>query len=251
MPQSKSGLQRRGIQHRFSVLKRPGLQGQTGIFLEIDVGFRALSTQTTLRRRAEPLDAKARQPVPAQRSSTRGASTPASISAAVSATTRYQHGTEHARPHGQFKVEERPAAAEVLQRLPGRTANGQFSSFAASAARPMDGSERRDVPACRQPEQPRASKSASGQPAAVSRASTFFDRCTGQHPSLTICRPPGLRAAPASRRRWPPLDHAVVGFKDRQPLHPEAGLADDAGGDVVRAAAPLEQLVADAHDHRQ
>ena len=34
-------------------------------------------------------------------------------------------------------------------------------------------------------------------------------------------------------------------------LHPDAGLADDAGGDVVRPAAPFEQLVADAHDHRQ
>jgi len=34
-------------------------------------------------------------------------------------------------------------------------------------------------------------------------------------------------------------------------LHPDAGLPDDAGGDVVRPAAPLEQLVTDAHDQRQ
>ena len=34
-------------------------------------------------------------------------------------------------------------------------------------------------------------------------------------------------------------------------LHPDTGLADDAGGDVVRPTAPFEQLVADAHDHRQ
>ena len=32
---------------------------------------------------------------------------------------------------------------------------------------------------------------------------------------------------------------------------PKAGLADDAGGDIVRAAAPLEQLVADAHHDGQ
>ena len=34
-------------------------------------------------------------------------------------------------------------------------------------------------------------------------------------------------------------------------LHPDAGLADDAGGNVIGPAAPLEQLIADAHDQRQ
>ena len=34
-------------------------------------------------------------------------------------------------------------------------------------------------------------------------------------------------------------------------LHPDAGLTNDAGGKVIRPAAPLEQLVADAHDQRQ
>ena len=47
------------------------------------------------------------------------------------------------------------------------------------------------------------------------------------------------------------LDHAVVRLKHGQMLHPDAGLPDDAGRDIVRPAAPLEQLVADAHDQRQ
>ena len=51
-------FKRRGVQHVFGAAA-PAFQGQTGIFLEIDVGLRALFHADDLCRRAEPLDAKA------------------------------------------------------------------------------------------------------------------------------------------------------------------------------------------------
>ena len=173
-------FKRRGIQHVFGAAA-PSFQGQTGIFLEIDVGFRALFHADDLRRRAEPLDAKA------QTAGT-GAEVqrPGRFHARQHLGSRLSHhlgistGTEHARPHGQFKVEERPAAAEVLQRLPGRTANGQFFELFRFGG--VQWTVRKaDVPACRQPEQ------LPGVEICVRTARRrqprfhFFDRCPGQH----------------------------------------------------------------------
>ena len=150
------------------------------------------------------LTPRPRQPVPAQRSSTRGVSTPASIPAAASATTSVS-------ARGQSTPGPTASSKSRKGQLPQRYCKGSraarrrvsASSLAASSASSGRSVSRASRPVANR-NSSRASKSASGQPAAVRRSSTSRTAARGSIPSLTMFRPPAFRAERASQRQWPP-----------------------------------------------
>ena len=158
-------------------------------------------------------------------------------------------GAEDPRPHRQLKGQKghrpqmyckgsRPAGG------PSTLPSGQLPP--PTAAGPTTG---RPGPAASR-NSSRASKPASGQPAASRRASTWPGPAGGQAGGHH--RPSSGRSGQHRPDRLDGhLDHAVVRFKDGQPLDPQARLPDDAAEQAVRPAAPFEHLVADAHHHRQ
>ena len=174
-------LKGRSIQHIFGAAALP-LQGQTGVLFEVGIGLRAFFHAGNDRCRAEPLDAEAQT---------------AGSSAKIQYTRRFhacQHpgssfghhlgvgaGAEHPRPYSQLKVEEGPAAAEVLQRLPSCAAEGQrlqsgrFVGVQRAVCEP-------GVPACGQPEQLPGVEVRVGTACRRQTLFHFPDGGPGQHP---------------------------------------------------------------------
>ena len=100
--------------------------GQAGIPGQIRKRRRAFFQARHLCRRAEPLDAQAQTAGPgAEIQHLRVLDAPQQFGGGLGHHFGIGTGAEHTGPHRQLKVEERPAAAEVLQRLTVGTAGGQ------------------------------------------------------------------------------------------------------------------------------
>ena len=192
MPQSKAGSAPSESIHTFFGVGTPAFQGQT-VFFEIGVGLPLFFHADDLRRRAEPLDAKAQDSrVPQARPAPRGASTPASISAAVSATTSVSaRGQSTPGPTASSKSRK----GQLPQRYcsGSRAARRTVSSFellllaASGNGFGQKGGRPGSMPAGTAP-------GTKPRPTAHRQPRFHLTAAWGASP-LTICRPPGLRGS--------------------------------------------------------